>query len=74
MPKFTSDNAATHGRHGGQRSHQHLEANFADLVISDPHCTERVAALIQQGFRLVIALKVVQVSPQLGVFQEGPLE
>jgi hypothetical protein len=62
MPTFTPDNAVTYGRHGGQRSHQQLEANFADLVISDPHRAERVAALIQQGFRLVVALKAVQVS------------
>jgi hypothetical protein len=65
MPKFTPDNAAHYGRHGGQRSHQHLETNFADLVISDPHRAERVACLIQQGFRLVVALKVVQTRTQV---------
>jgi hypothetical protein len=74
MPKFTPDNAATYGRHGGQRSHQHLEANFADLVITDPSKAERVACLIQQGFRLVVALKVVHLSPQRGIPREGPLE
>jgi hypothetical protein len=65
MPKFTPDNAAHYGRHGGQRSHQHLEANFAQLVITDPPIAERVTALIQQGFRLVVTLKAVQVSTQL---------
>jgi hypothetical protein len=74
MPKFTPENAATYGRHGGQRSHRYLEANFADLVIADPPTAERVAALIQQGFRLVVALKAVEASNQLGMLQDGPPE
>jgi hypothetical protein len=62
MPKFTPENAAQYGYQGGKRSHQHLEANFADLVITDPSKAERVACLIQQGFRLVVALRAVAVT------------
>jgi hypothetical protein len=60
MARFTSENAAEHGRRGGQQSHQHLEQQYADLVLSNPSAAERVAELIRQGHRLVLALQVVR--------------
>ena len=62
MPRFTSDNAATHGRRDGQQSHQHLEQQSADLVLTTPSKAERVAHLIRQGFRLSLALRAVKIS------------
>jgi len=62
MPRFTSDNAATHGRRGGQQSHQHLEQQYADLVLTNPSHAARVAQLIRQGFRLSLALRAVKIS------------
>ncbi len=62
MPRFTSDNAATHGRRGGQQSHQHLEQQYADLVLTNPSHAARVAQLIRQGFRLALALRAVKIS------------
>jgi len=62
MPRFTSDNAATHGRRGGQQSHQHLEQTYADLVLTNPSHATRVAQLIRQGFRLSLALRAVKIS------------
>jgi hypothetical protein len=60
MARFTSENAAAHGRRGGQRSHQLLEEQYADLVLSNPSAAERVAELIHRGYRLVLALRVVR--------------
>jgi hypothetical protein len=60
MARFTSENAAEHGRRGGQQSHQHLEQRYADLVLTDPSTASRVAELIRQGHRLVLALRVVK--------------
>jgi hypothetical protein len=67
MPKFTAENASAYGRQGGQRSHQHLEQHYAALVMSDPSAAERVARLIQQGFRLIVALRAVRESDQLSI-------
>jgi hypothetical protein len=61
MARFTSDNAAELGRRGGQQSHQHLEQQYADLVLTNPSRASRVAELIRQGYRLVLALRVVKV-------------
>jgi hypothetical protein len=61
MARFTSANAAEHGRRGGQRSHQYLETQYADLVLRNPSAAERVARLIQQGYRLVVALRSVAI-------------
>jgi hypothetical protein len=61
MARFTSENAAEHGRRGGQQSHQHLEQQYADLVLSNWAAAGRVAELIRQGHRLVLALRVVKV-------------
>lgn len=61
MARFTSENAAEHGRRGGQQSHQRLEAQYADLVLTNPSAAERVAELIRQGYRLVLALRVIKV-------------
>jgi hypothetical protein len=61
MARFTSENAAEHGRRGEQQSHQHLEQQYADLVLANPSAAERVAQLIHQGYRLVLALRVVKV-------------
>ena len=69
MPKFTAENAATYGRQGGQRSHQHLEQHCAALVMRDPGAAERVARLIQKGFRLVVALRAVQESDLLTLLE-----
>ncbi|NTV62699.1 MAG: hypothetical protein HGA65_04065 [Oscillochloris sp.] len=60
MAPFTSENAAAHGRRGGQQSHQRIEAQYADLVLSNPSAAERVAHLIGQGHRLILALRVVR--------------
>jgi len=60
MAQFTSANAAEHGRRGGQRSYQHLEQQYADLVLTNPSHAARVAQLIRQGFRLALALNVVK--------------
>jgi hypothetical protein len=60
MTRFTSENAAEHGRRGGQQSHQHLEAQYAELVLTNPSAASRVAELIRQGHRLVLALRVVK--------------
>ncbi|MEI7773095.1 MAG: hypothetical protein WCI67_24105 [Chloroflexales bacterium] len=49
MGQFTPENAAGYGQHGGQRSHQHLEQQYADLVLTNPATAERVAHLIRQG-------------------------
>ncbi len=61
MTRFTSANAAAYGRRGGQRSHQQLETQYADLVLRNPSAAERVARLIQQGYRLVVALRSVNI-------------
>jgi hypothetical protein len=61
MAPFTSENAAEHGRRGGQRSHERLEEQYADLVLSNPSAASRVAELIRQGHRLVPALRVIRV-------------
>jgi len=34
MPRFTSENAAAHGRRGGTQAHSHLEQQYADLIKS----------------------------------------
>jgi hypothetical protein len=61
MGQFTPENAAGYGRSGGHRSHQHLEQQYADLVLTNPATAERVAHLIRQGHRLVLALRVVKI-------------
>jgi plasmid stabilization system protein ParE len=61
MAQFTHANAADYGRRGGQRSHQHLETQYADLVLRNPSAAQRVARLIQQGYRLVVALRSVAI-------------
>jgi integrase len=48
------------GWRGGQQSHQHLEKQYADLVLSNPLAAERVAELIRQSHRVVPALRVVK--------------
>jgi hypothetical protein len=65
MARFTSENAAEHGRRGGQQSHQRIERQYADLVLSNPSVASRVAALIHQGHRLALALRVIRLSDQL---------
>jgi hypothetical protein len=60
MSRFTSENAAEYGRRGGQQSYQRLEEQYANLVLSNPSAAERVAELIRQGHRLVLALRVVK--------------
>lgn len=61
MARFTPENAAGYGRRGGQRAHQHLEQQYADLVLTNPATAERVAHRIRQGHRLVLALRVVKI-------------
>jgi predicted Fe-Mo cluster-binding NifX family protein len=61
MARFTSENAAEHGRRGGQQSHQRIEEQYADLVLTNQVAASRVAELIRQGYRLVLALRVVKV-------------
>ncbi len=65
MARFTSATAVEHGRRGGQRSHQHIEAQYADLVLTNPSAAERVAHLIQHGHRLGLALRVIKISDRL---------
>jgi hypothetical protein len=65
MAQFTSATAAAHGRRGGQRSHQRLEAQYADLVLTNPSAAQRVAHLIQLGHRLGLALRVIKISDRL---------
>lgn len=65
MARFTSENAADHGRRGGQQSHQRLEAQYAALVLANPSAAERVAHLIRQGFRLTLALRTVKLVDQM---------
>jgi hypothetical protein len=65
MAPFTSENAAEHGRRGGQRSHQHLEEQYADLVLTNPSAASRVAEVIRQGHRLILALRVIKVVDQM---------
>jgi len=65
MARFTSENAASYGRRGGQRSHQRLEARYADLVLSNPSAAERVAHLIQLGHRLGLALRVITITDRM---------
>jgi hypothetical protein len=65
MAQFTSENAAEHGRRGGQQSHRRSEERYADLVLTDPARAERVAHLIQQGYRLGLALRVINISDKL---------
>ena len=65
MAPFTRENAAEHGRRGGQQSHQRLEEQYADLVLSNRAGAERVAQLIHQGYRLVLALHVVKLVDQM---------
>jgi predicted Fe-Mo cluster-binding NifX family protein len=65
MAHFTSENAAEHGRRGGQESHQHLEQQYADLVLTNQAAASRLAELIRQGYRLVLALRVVKVVDQM---------
>jgi hypothetical protein len=67
MARFTSANAAAHGRRGGQRSHQRIEAQYADLVLTNPSVAGRVAELIRQGHRLVLALRVVKIVDRMNV-------
>lgn len=69
MPRFTSENASDYGRRGGQQSHQRIEEQYADLVLSNPSAAERVAHLIRQGHRLVLALRVVKIVDRMN--QEG---
>jgi hypothetical protein len=61
MASFTSENAAEHGRRGGQQSHQRLEEQYADLVLTNPSAASRVAEQIRQGHRLILALRVIKV-------------
>ena len=61
MARFTPESAAGYGRRGGQRSHQYLEQQYADLVLSTPSVAARVAHLIRRGHRLVLALRVVKI-------------
>jgi len=61
MAQFTSANAAEHGQRGGRRSHQHLETQYAELVLHNPSAAQRVARLIQQSYRLVVALRSVAI-------------
>ena len=61
MAQFTPENAAGYGRRGGQQSHQHIEQQYANLVLTNPSAAERVAHLIHQGHRLVLALRVVRI-------------
>ncbi len=61
MARFTRENAANYGRHGGQRSHQQLETQYAELVLRNPSAAQRVARLIRQGYRLVVALRSVAI-------------
>jgi hypothetical protein len=65
MARFTQESAAGYGRRGGQRSHQHLEQQYADLVLTNPSAAARVAHLIHQGHRLVLALRVVRIVDQM---------
>ena len=65
MARFTRENAATYGRRGGQQSHHQVEQQYADLVLTNPATAERVAHLIRQGYRLVLALRVIRISDQL---------
>jgi plasmid stabilization system protein ParE len=65
MARFTSENAAEHGRRGGQQSHQRIEEQYADLILNNPSAAERVAQLIRQGHRLVLALRVIKFSDQM---------
>lgn len=65
MAQFTSANAAAYGRRGGQRSHQRLEQQYADLVLSNPSAAERVAHLIRQGRRLALALRVIKITDRM---------
>lgn len=69
MARFTSENAADYGRRGGQQSHQRIEEQYAEIVLSNPSAAERVAHLIRQGHRLVLALRVVKIVDQMN--QEG---
>jgi hypothetical protein len=65
MARCTSENAASYGRRGGQSSYQRLEARYAELVLSNPSAAERVAALIQQGHRLGLALRVIKITDRM---------
>lgn len=65
MAQFTSENAARHGRRGGQQSHRRIEERYADLVLSNPSAAERVAHLIQQGYRLALALRAIKLSDNM---------
>ena len=65
MARFTSENAAEHGRRGGQQSHQRIEEQYADLVLSNPSAAGRVAELIRQGYRLVLALRVIRLTDRM---------
>lgn len=65
MAQFTSENAAEHGRRGGQQSHRRSEKRYAALVLTNPAKAERVAHLIQQGHRLGLALRVIKISDRL---------
>jgi hypothetical protein len=65
MARFTSESAAEHGRRGGKQSHQRLEQQYADLVLSNPSAAERVAELIRQGHRLVLALRVIKLTDRM---------
>jgi hypothetical protein len=65
MAQFTRENAAEHGRRGGQQSYSHQEQQYAQLVLKAPAKAQRVAQLIAQGFRLALALRSVELSDQL---------
>jgi uroporphyrinogen-III synthase len=65
MARFTSENAAEHGRCGGRQSHQRSKEQYAALVLTNPSAAERVAHLIQQGHRLGLALRVIKISDRL---------
>ncbi len=65
MARFTSENAAEHGRRGGQQSHQRSEEQYAAFVLSNRSAAERVAHLIQQGYRLALALRVIKITDRM---------
>jgi len=60
MARCIRDNAADDDRRGGQQSHQQVDQQDADLVLTHPAPTGRVAQRIRQGYRPVLALRVVK--------------
>ena len=65
MTRFTSEDAAKHGRRGGRRSHQRLEQQYAELVLTNPRAAGRVAEQIRQGHRLILVLRAVRAADRL---------